>query len=164
VDDPSSNLAEETPPPQPVLGYENPRDAAKRQAETRAGFLRFEPGKVEDNAWSFSIAGSVAYFLISLIGSEEPLFIFFAECMLGMMLIGVGCSIACILNPKLRRQERRNWAGGLIAVGGALVMTIGIQSCPHATYLRFGPTLTTISGQRCGNPQPLQFWWMPSRR
>jgi len=165
VDDPSSNLAEETPPPQPVLGYENPREAAKERAERSIlpVWKHGEVGSIQDNAWSFCIAGSIWYLLLSplSIDDSEWQFWLFYLFIVAIMAIGVGCAIACAFRPELRRQERRKWLGGLIAVGLVVGLTFNIQSCPHATYLRVGPLFTAISGTACGNRQPLRFWWMP---
>jgi hypothetical protein len=35
----------------------------------------------------------------------------------------------------------------------SLILNIGFDECPHATYVSFGPMIFTVSGKRCGNPR-----------
>ena len=163
---PPENSDSEQPPR--VLAYENPREVAAEQEEQSVFPLwkHGEVGSIQDNAWSFCVAGSVWYLLLSPTTFEQDLWQLwlFYFIIVAIMAIGVGCAIVCIRRPELRRQERRKWLGGLIAVSIALGMTFNIQSCPHATYLRAGPVFVSIRGTRCANDQPLRFWWMLQRR
>jgi hypothetical protein len=75
---------------------------------------------------------------------------------LGVLGVAVGVAVTCLtLNEALSRPRpsRGLRRAAATAIALTLLLNVGFDRCPHATYVSFGPAIYTLSGRACRNPR-----------